>query len=159
MAFAEHRRVYSHTYDEDTRQLSKGFYEDTFIGQLHLLKGALSDGASGPIFTLNMLGLSRFDPEIERAVWVHDLLYGFGKISKADADRIFFDILMADGLDRVRASVLYRAVKWGGKKKFMANAPDIKHIDFLPNTTYKRYFYEPKISKPNRRNRRRPWRR
>lgn len=147
--FAESRRVYSHTYDEDTRQLSKTFCEDTFIGQMYILKGALSDGASGPLFTLNMLGLSRFDPEIARAFWTHDILYGYGRVSRKDADRIFFEILMKDGLDRVRASILYRAVWAGGWRHYMKKPSRIKYIDFIPNLNYTPYYHVAKSPPPN----------
>lgn len=148
--FAEHRRVYSHTYDADTRQLTESFYENTFIGVVVARAGALSDGASAPIFTLNCLGLSRFDPEIERAVWLHDLLYGCGFVTKEDADRIFFETLMEDGLGRVRASILYRAVSYGGHKRFMSEPSSDTFIELIPNANYTPYKYVTKIKTANR---------
>ncbi len=78
--------------------------------------GFLSDGASAPIFTLNTLGLSRFDPRLILAAFAHDYAYRTGELTKKQADKLFFQLLIDGGISRGKASILYNSVKaFGGK--------------------------------------------
>ena len=120
-------RIHYSSFDDENIHVDESFVVQTHIGTLSVIYGSLSDGASAPLFTLNILGLSRYDPQIIRAVVTHDVLYGFEGVSKRDADIIFYNILVADGLDRIRAGVLYSAVVVGGHSSYLAN------IDSPPN--------------------------
>jgi len=48
---------------------------------------------------------------------MHDFLYKTGVVSKERADEIFFELMMANGVNRHDALIMYTGVKYGG---FMA---------------------------------------
>ena len=69
------------------------------------------DGASGPRFTLNLIGLSRFDPRLILAACVHDKVYSSGCISRKDADVLFYNLLIQGGVTKSKACILYQSVR------------------------------------------------
>ncbi len=80
-------------------------------GTLLIRKGYCWDGPSGPtIDTLNFM----------RGSLIHDALYQLIRERKVlpsqrkTADRILREILLADGMSRVRAWYAYRGVRWFG---------------------------------------------
>lgn len=85
---------------------------------IELEEGEISDGASAPVFTLNLLGLSRFDPRLILAAFFHDKAYRLGILSKEDADLLFYNLLIQGGIGRKRANILYQSVKKFGHKHY-----------------------------------------
>lgn len=73
--------------------------------------GFLFDGASAPRFTLNILGLSRFDPRLILAACVHDKAYRSGCISRKEADVLFYNLLVQGGVTKNKACILYQSVR------------------------------------------------
>jgi hypothetical protein len=96
----------------------KGYVTGTafIVGGVHVEKGFKFDGASAPVFTLNTLGLSRFDPRLILAACGHDKAYRSGCLYKSDADLLFYNLLVQGGISRGKANLLYRSVQaFGGK--------------------------------------------
>jgi len=87
-------------------------------GGVYVEKGFIFDGASGPNFTLNTLGLSRFDPRLIVAACIHDKAYRSGCVSKAQADLVFYNLLVQGGISRGKSNILYRAVRAFGRKHY-----------------------------------------
>jgi len=69
------------------------------------------DGASAPRFTLQILGLSRFDPRLILAACVHDKAYQSGCVSRREADLLFYNLLIQGGVTRKKACVLFQSVR------------------------------------------------
>jgi hypothetical protein len=79
------------------------------------------NGASIPKFLWPLLG-SPFAPEMMVASLVHDFLYSklsakLG-ISRRKADKIFRKLLIANGMDKDDAEMLYLGVRAGGKSHY-----------------------------------------
>lgn len=82
---------------------------------LHVPHGFKSDGASVPrIFWRSVFPPG--DTKAMRAAMAHDYIYrnhpeGW---TKAEADEMFYDILVADGVGKFRAWKAYKGVDWFG---------------------------------------------
>lgn len=88
------------------------------VGEITVEKGFVFDGASAPNYTLNMLGLSRFDPRLIIAACVHDKAYRTGIVKKPRADQIFFNLLIQGGISKTKAKILYNSVRFFGGKYY-----------------------------------------
>jgi hypothetical protein len=87
------------------------YLELTFTGGLFIAKGYAWDGASGPTFdTLSFI----------RGSLVHDALYQLMRLGlleqywREEADKLLRDMCREDGMGRVRAWYVYRAVRQFG---------------------------------------------
>lgn len=84
------------------------FVELNTEGMLFIKKGWAWDGASGPTFDTKSSMV---------AAMVHDALYGLMKREllarkyKTEADKLFYDLLIEDGMWKWRAKLWYEAVK------------------------------------------------
>jgi len=75
--------------------------------------GFVFDGASIPkIFWT--ITTSPFNPKVMRAACIHDFLYRTHAIPRKQADKLFMQILIEDGMAEESAEVLYSAVRVGG---------------------------------------------
>lgn len=54
-----------------------------------------------------------------RAAILHDWLYGAGRLSRAQADAVFYRALRADGVARWRAWIFYIGVRIGGASSYI----------------------------------------
>lgn len=77
--------------------------------------GFWSDGASVPRVFWRLV-FPKGDEKAIRAAFVHDYIYrtqpeGW---TKAEADRMFYDLLLEDGVPKWRAWIAYQGVKWFG---------------------------------------------
>lgn len=86
--------------------------EDLIVGTWVVPKGFETDFASVPKIFWNIL------PPIglyAQAAIVHDYLYQTGKVSRAEADEIFREIMKQDGVSFIVRNVMYAAVRiFGG---------------------------------------------
>jgi hypothetical protein len=78
-------------------------------------QGFKSDGASVPRFFWRLV-FPKGDEKAIRAGFAHDWIYrnhpeGW---TKAEADLMFYDLLLEDGVEKWRAWIAYQGVKWFG---------------------------------------------
>jgi hypothetical protein len=80
------------------------------------------DGASTPV----RLGpISKFGSEVNRAAYVHDLLYSlFHNVKRRTADQIFLCFLEADGTPPISRSTMYAALRLAGKAAWKMDPKD-----------------------------------
>lgn len=89
--------------------------------------GFRSDGASVPRFFWRYV-FPPGDVHAFCAAVVHDFIYRthpFGW-TKSDADKVFFDMLVADGVSERRARRAYWGVKWFGKSAWKTQGGTVK---------------------------------
>lgn len=84
------------------------------FGRLAVPSGLETDLASIPqlvqvIPAFDACGLSR------RPAVLHDYLYQSGDLTRMDADQVFHDALVAEGVSEVAARIYYRAVRVAGR--------------------------------------------
>lgn len=79
----------------------------------------LTDGASIPRICWRIM--RPLEPRLWVAFLVHDYLYGNTHLSeweksltRKQCDLIFYDLLIADGVSKIKAELMYRAVRLGG---------------------------------------------
>ena len=84
--------------------------------ELTVPAGFESDGASVPRFFWRIV-FPPGDSQALRAAILHDYIYREHPAgwSRADADRLFFDVLTADGVPKTRAKLAYWGVRLFGK--------------------------------------------
>ncbi|MBR1951470.1 MAG: DUF1353 domain-containing protein [Lentisphaeria bacterium] len=83
--------------------------------RLRVPKGFRSDGASVPRIFWRLVFPSS-DTKALRAAFCHDFIYRTHPAgwTKEEADQMFYDILVRDGVPRWRAWIAYQGVKWFG---------------------------------------------
>lgn len=57
-----------------------------------------------------------FKGEARVSALVHDWLYATSEVSQEIADKIFYDLMLIEGVDPWRAKAAYRAVSWFGSR-------------------------------------------
>lgn len=88
----------------------------TFNGKTITVPAGFSyDGASVPRFFWRLI-FPPVHPKSRRAALFHDFIYrthpeGW---TKAEADELFYHLLIEDGVPKWRAWLAYQGVKWGG---------------------------------------------
>lgn len=99
---------------------------DTPLGRFEVPVGFLSDGCSLPRFLWRALG-HPFDMLYLREALLHDYLYRTQTVTRAQADKLLYDLLK-DKLCWVRRQAIYRGLRLGGwvawnnnNKKLLAN--------------------------------------
>ena len=90
--------------------------EFKILGGLTVPEGFVFDGASIPVGLRWIFphGGRKFGPAC-----AHDYLYRTGILSKERADRIFYDMMIENGISLLRASALFYGVKYFGRISWM----------------------------------------
>ena len=101
-------------YNERFSQLEEDFVVSTRYGDITVPALFLYDGSSMPTFGQVLLNLTPFEPRIRAAALVHDYLYQTGIFTRKQADQIYFDLMMYNGIDRFRSSLHYRSLRAAG---------------------------------------------
>lgn len=96
--------------DEDLR-----YQSNVLANVVTVPAGFVTDFATVPRLPVVYLA---FDGYGDRAAVVHDFLYRQGEISRETCDKVFYEALLADGVSKWRASLMYAAVRVFGKKFF-----------------------------------------
>ncbi len=76
-------------------------------------EGFCSDGASIPRLLWSVVG-SPFDPKFSAAAIMHDWLYRKTTIARKTADNVFLRLLLANGVHRFRARLMWCGVRLFG---------------------------------------------
>lgn len=86
-------------------------------------QGFQSDGASVPRFFWRFV-FPPGDTKALRAAFAHDFVYRTHPIgwTKQNADQMFYDLLVADGIGSMSAWCAYQGVKWFGKSSWDGDA-------------------------------------
>jgi len=71
------------------------------------------DGASIPRLLWSLAG-DRWAPKVAPGATAHDYLYASGVLPRLEADRLFFEALLAHGHDPIWAWLYWKAVHWFG---------------------------------------------
>lgn len=77
--------------------------------------GFESDGCSVPEFLWDSVS-PQIDPRTLRAAIVHDYLYrnALPGWTRKDADELFYDFMVEDGMPKFKAGIAYYGVRWFG---------------------------------------------
>lgn len=77
--------------------------------------GFESDGCSVPEFLWDSVS-PQLDPRTLRAAIVHDYLYrnAVPGWTRKDADELFYDFMVEDGMSKFKAGIAYYGVRWFG---------------------------------------------
>jgi hypothetical protein len=93
--------------------------EDSFsIGNYTVPKGFKTDLASIPRWATPLV--PKLGHHLQPAI-VHDWMYvtKLPGVSKADADKLFYTSMLAQGVRKTRAMLMYSAVRVGGKGRWV----------------------------------------
>ena len=120
-------------YQPDMRPVRRGKYElmkdyaviiiteDRNKKRLKIHAGFQSDGASVPRIAWSISGLTP-DGMLRAGALMHDYLYRIrghflsAPTKRKDADKVFYDLMIAAGVARYRAWIAYRAVRLFGPR-------------------------------------------
>lgn len=102
--------------------------------QIVIGAGFRTDGASVPRIVWTLLGVDRLHPSIAAAAVVHDALYAAHYTTRAQADRIFFQLAKRNGLAAHRAAIMWAALRafgwiaWRRNKRAIEKARTVVDI-------------------------------
>lgn len=77
------------------------------------------DFASVPKIITNIL--PKNGQEYDRAACLHDALYASNWLPKSECDRLLYEAMLADGVNKTKAWTMYQAVKWFGGSAYKPN--------------------------------------
>lgn len=84
------------------------------VYHLHVETAVMCDGASTPI---RVGDIDNFGPQVNRAFFIHDLLYGlFKEVSRRDSDKIYTCFLEVDGCVQAARGIMYLALRMFGRR-------------------------------------------
>lgn len=91
--------------------------------EIRVLKGFDFDFASIPNIITNIL--PKDGQEYDRAACLHDALYSSQRLPKSECDRLFYEAMLFDGVNKFKAKSMYLAVKlFGGMAYSSADYTD-----------------------------------
>jgi hypothetical protein len=90
--------------------------EDYEIKGYTIPKGFVTDFATLPRFSLSLMGRPT-RAQFQRASLVHDYLLVTKKPSRKEADELFLEVLLEDGVNKRKAYMMYLGVSIFGKFK------------------------------------------
>lgn len=112
---------------------SLSFENDTF--KVTIKDGLLTDGASIPKIFWSIIGCPLNGKYVGSAL-IHDGLYGSHKLSKQMSDKLFLDMMKHNGVGKIRRTLMYLAVKFGGSSAYKDKTPEYieetsKYVDVI----------------------------
>ncbi len=87
--------------------------KDVWIRGYRIPEGFQWDGASIPTILISLVFLKPFDHRLREASLLHDYMYVWG-LDRANADEVFRQICVENGLSPFRARVLWLGLRVGG---------------------------------------------
>jgi hypothetical protein len=88
------------------------------------------DGASIPSPAWQLIG-TPFQPRLMTASVFHDWIYHTHQVKKNDADDMFYNLLLKDGVGKTRAWLMYEAVSSFGESYWQNDDQDLAYIKRL----------------------------
>ena len=80
------------------------------------------DFASIPAIITNIL--PKNGQEYDRAACLHDALYASNWLPKSECDRLFYEAMIADGVNKAKAWTMYQAVRWFGGSAYKPDSEE-----------------------------------
>jgi len=113
--------------DGKRRKLIKDYtYEnDKYI--ITIKKGFITDGASIPKTFWSVLSSPFYGPIVFGAM-IHDGLYTKMTIPRKECDKLLKEMILEKGYNRVKANLVYGAVRMFGKSHWKENTSAKKHL-------------------------------
>jgi hypothetical protein len=102
-----------HPVSNDQYQLDHDYRATAAGWWIHIRAGFITDGASVPRLLWRVVG-HPFQGRALAAAIVHDALYQVEAIPRAEADRVFYELLIANGVSRGKAWAMFAGVRIGG---------------------------------------------
>lgn len=102
-----------HPLSNELYQLDHAFRVQISGYGVTVLEGFVTDGASIPRVLWRIVG-HPFQGRVLAPALVHDALYQSESLPRAQADAIFRDLLLANGVNKVKAWAMYWGVRMGG---------------------------------------------
>lgn len=99
------------------RLLAPFSYVDPDFGLIEVPEGFTTDFASVPRWPITFAMLGQYG---HAAAVLHDWLYRSGRLSREQADRVFFNALRSSGIARWRAYLMFAGVRVGGSARYVA---------------------------------------
>lgn len=100
------------------------------LGGLNIPKGFMIDGASIPWWAW-WITYTPTDTRVMRAGLVHDWLYYTKPRSRADADRTFYHCAIEDGCTKLKAWLMWAALRIAGWAYWKNTTEDEMHLQVL----------------------------
>ena len=107
--------LYLEPHGEHLWRVHTAFSIGTFMGNVTVSKGFITDLASTPRIIWGLI------PPFGRytlAAVVHDFLYAGHKFNRKNSDIIFFNLMIRDEVPRLKARIMYLAVRIFGKQRY-----------------------------------------
>lgn len=109
------------SYFKWKRLINPLIYRDEQLGNITVPSGFVTDGASIPRICWGIIGITPYSPRITDSAVLHDWLYAAKTVSRKQADLIFKEAMVSQGLiGKFRIALIYRAVRsfgWINYKK------------------------------------------
>lgn len=119
------RPVTSPSADGEGYVLMAPYYAPILPGfDLLIATGFFFDGCSIPRLGWTLLGLHPMHPRVQASALIHDALYASEMLARREADDVFLWCLRQDGLDTLRARLMWRGVRLGGGAVWRRHTPD-----------------------------------
>lgn len=109
--------------DRRNVRLVRDWSVDTSRGELRVLRGATSDGASIPAIFWNIPGMAAMQGDTFPASFAHDQIYAAELMERQQADSIFRELLRRCGVGAFRAGVMHTAVRTFGGRVWARHTP------------------------------------
>ena len=97
--------------------VGKGYYElleSIIIEGIRIPSGFKWNGASIPRFFWRVVG-TPFQPKYMAPSMVHDFLCGDEQYSRKEADKLFYKLLLVNGVNKILARTMYYGVRIGAR--------------------------------------------
>jgi len=108
-------------------QLVYDFTVSTRYGSITVPANFLYDGSSMPTFGQLLLNLTPFEPRVRAASLVHDYLYATHQLTKKQSDTVYYDLLILNGVNKIKANVSFKGLWFGGRRSWR-NGPASLHF-------------------------------
>lgn len=88
---------------------------------VHVPRGFVTDGYTGKKFPVARIVLRNLDL---RPAVLHDYAYTAGEMTRKQADQLLYDALLSVGTSRLRAALIYCAVRMFGGKHYVPKSEE-----------------------------------
>lgn len=112
---------------EERYKLMEEFHVCVQGVNIYVPKYFVFDGASIPAAAWQMI-FTPFHPQVMGPALVHDWLYHNHQTSREQADEIFNELLLANGVDSLKAFAIFQAVRVGGEEAWKIGAAELAQL-------------------------------
>ena len=121
-----------HNKLEQAYELAEDFNLQFNATEILIPKYFQYDGASIPAMAWQLIG-TPFNPQFMRASIVHDWLYHSHQLTQTKSDQLFYELLLASRVNKVKATLMKQAVTRFGGWYWENDKDDLDYIQRLKN--------------------------